>query len=176
MVRFVEISDGFDRKVLATREAEPGRMNAGKAPECVFALADAKLEQVVEIAKAPRYETEASDAEEGIEDLRVNFDPDAARGVDVIAVFTGVKVRRVAHWCGGIAKEEEEHAAPGNDIETVKHNEEAKRCDAELSEGFEADKGSFAPGVFWGKRVAIWIDTVGIRNRCFLVGRSSGGC
>ena len=50
-------------------------------------MADAEFHQVVEVAEAPGYEAEACDAEQGIEDLRVDFDPDAAGGVDVVAFF-----------------------------------------------------------------------------------------
>ena len=55
------------------------------------------MEEVVEVAEAPGDEAEAGDAEEGVEDLGVDFDPDTAGGVEVAAVFLAVGTGRVAH-------------------------------------------------------------------------------
>ena len=67
----------------------------------------APLEQVVQISKPPRDETKASDAKQSIQDLGVDFDPDATRGVDVVA-------GRMAHSRSRVAEEEEKHTAPGD--------------------------------------------------------------
>lgn len=117
------------------------------------------LEQVVKIAEAPGDEPEAGDAEQGVEDLGVDFDPDAARGVEVVAVFDAVQVLRVAHVFAAAADEQqEEHAAPGDHVEAVKGDQEAERRDEEFPKAFETDEGRFAPGVFWGELVAVWVD------------------
>jgi len=63
-------------------------------------------EHPVEVAEAPGCEAEARDAEEGVEDLAVDFEPDFARGVVVVAAG-------VAHGGRGVEEEEEEHCAPG---------------------------------------------------------------
>jgi len=60
----------------------------------------------VEIAEAPGCEAEARDAEEGVEDLAVDFEPDFAGAVVVVAAG-------VAHGGRGVEEQEEEHCAPG---------------------------------------------------------------
>lgn len=84
----------------------------------VFPPPHTPLEQEPQIPEAPRDEPEPGDAEERVEDLRIDFDPDAAGGVDVVAGGD-------AHCGGGVAEEEEEHAAPGDDVEHVDCYEEA---------------------------------------------------
>ena len=59
--------------------------------------ADAELQEVVKVSETPGDEAEASDAEKGIQDLGIDFDPDAARGVEVVAVFDAVQIGGVAH-------------------------------------------------------------------------------
>jgi len=78
---------------VAAGEAEPVLVDAGEFAEVGLFLGEAELEQVVEIAEAPRDEAEAGDAEERVQHLGVNFDPDPSRGVDVVAVFVS--------WWGG---------------------------------------------------------------------------
>ena len=78
-------------------KAEPGAVDTAEASESVDIAAKAELEEVVEVAEAPGDEAEAGDAEEGVEDLRVDFDPDAARGLEIVAVFLTVGSGRVAH-------------------------------------------------------------------------------
>ena len=81
------------------------------------------MEEVVEVAEAPGNEAEAGNAEEGVEDLRVDFDPDAARGIDIVAVFLAVGTGRVAHeFFAAADQEEEEHATPGDYVEAVNYN------------------------------------------------------
>ena len=106
-------------KEVAAWEAEPRFVDAGEAAEGGLLFHEAEFEEIIEIAEAPGDETKACDAKEGVEDLGVDFDPDAAGGVDVVAVFAVVVVGVVAHGAGGVAEEEEEHAAPGDDVEAV---------------------------------------------------------
>ena len=145
------------------RQAEPATIDTGEAPQGVVLAPEAPLEEVVEVAEAPGDEAEAGDAEEGVEDLGVDLDPDAARGVEVVAVFDAVQVRRVAHVFAAAADEQqEEHAAPGDDVEAVDGDQEAERRDEEFPKAFEADERRFAPGVFRGELVAVWVDAFGI--------------
>ena len=65
---------------------------------------DAELEEIVEVSEAPGNETEACDAEKGVQDLRIDFDPNAPGGVDIVAVFTLIVVRAVAHGPAGVAE------------------------------------------------------------------------
>ena len=60
-------------------------------------MAETEFQEIVEVAEAPGYETEACHAEKGVEDLRIDFDPDAAGRVDVVALFLAVGSRWVAH-------------------------------------------------------------------------------
>lgn len=92
-------------------------MNLCEAHERGLLPSHAPLEQEVEVAEAPWDEAEAGDAEEGVEDLRVDLDPDAARGVYGVAAG-------LAHCGRGVDEEEEQHAAPGDYVEHVD-------CDAE---------------------------------------------
>jgi hypothetical protein len=62
----------------------------------------------VEVAEAPAGETEPRDAEQSVEDLRINLQPDLTRRVVVIAGW-------VAHGGRSVEEEEEEHGAPGPD-------------------------------------------------------------
>ena len=81
---------------------------------------DAPLQEVVQIAESPGDEAEAGDAEEGVEDLGVDFDPDAAWGVEIVAVFDAVQMFGVAHVLTAAAdKEKEQHPTPGDDVEAV---------------------------------------------------------
>ena len=63
------------------------------------------LDHPIQIAKAPWRESEARDAEEGIEDLAVDFEPFLARGIVVVGAG-------VVHCRGGVEQQEEEHGAP----------------------------------------------------------------
>lgn len=84
------------------------------------APADAPPQQEPEVAEAPRDQPEAGHAEERVEDLGVDFDPDAARRVECVA-------GRCAHCGCGVAEEQEQHAAPADDVEHVECEEEALR-------------------------------------------------
>lgn len=50
-------------------------MNSCQSAQSVLFLLDAKLEQVVEIAESPGDKAEARDAEQGVQDLRIDLDP-----------------------------------------------------------------------------------------------------
>ena len=74
-----------------------------------------------------------------------------------------MQVGGVAHVLAAAANEQqEEHPAPGDDVEAVKNYKEAEGCDGELPEAFKADECGFAPGMFWGEFVAIRVDAFGI--------------
>lgn len=106
--------------------------------QCVATSIDAPSQQEPEIAETPRDQTEAGDAEERVQDLRVDFDPDAACGVDVVAGGG-------THRGGGVAEEEEEHAAPADDVEHVDCDEEAlggcQRCGVSPGRGGKGGRG-----------------------------------
>lgn len=173
-------------------QTEPATVDAGEAAQGVVLAPETPLEEVVEIAETPGDEAEAGDAEQGVEDLGVDLDPDAARGVEVVAVFDAVKAFRVAHIFAAAAdQQQEEHAAPGDDVEAVDGDQEAERGDEEFPEAFEADEGCFAPGVFRGEFVAVGVDSFGVGVDSFGVwvdsfgvgalgwrrgGRSRGSC
>lgn len=130
-------------------------MYARQRPHALCALlgrtaADAQApdHQVIQVTETPGYQTEACDAEESVEDLRVDFDPDAAWGVEVITAW-------VTHGRCRVAKEEEEHATPGDDIKTVNGDEEAPGREEPAPEGFQADGGGGGPGQFGRGYVAV---------------------
>lgn len=81
---------------MRTGESEPGSINPSQSPESEYIFADSVLEEIVQIAEAPWDGTETCNAEEGIEDLGINFDPDTSGRVDIV---TG----RFAHCWGGVA-------------------------------------------------------------------------
>ena len=153
-----------DRKLVATRQPEPRTMDPGQLPQPVVFFPDPPFEEVVQIAEPPRHQPEPSDAEQGVQDLGVDFDPYSAGAVDVVAVFFAVRAWWVAHELLAAAdEEEEEHAAPSDDVEAVYHDEKTDRGEGEFPEAFEADERAFAPGVFGREFVAVWIDSIGIR-------------
>lgn len=84
--------------------------------------------------------------------MRINFYPDAARGIDVVAAG-------FAHGGGGVAEEEEEHTAPGYDVEAVDEDGEAEGGCAPFAECDEADLEGCFEGEFGGWCVAISVGT-----------------
>jgi len=157
-----------DVKPIAARQAKPGAVKSGEAAEGVGPVEGAEAQQVVGVAEAPGDEAEAGDAEESVEDLRVDLDPDAAGGVDGVAGW-------VAHGRRGVDEEQEEHAAPGDDVQAVDHHEEAERGQEEFPEGFEPDDGGFAPGFLGGWVVAVGVVAVFVGDDWFGVGGWGGG-
>lgn len=77
-------------------------MNAGQSSDpfglCFLRAAKTPDPPPVEISEAPWSQTKACDAEECIEDLRVDFNPYSSWGIDIIA-------GRVAHGRRGVAEE-----------------------------------------------------------------------
>ena len=133
---------------------------------------DAPLQEVVQVAEAPGDEAEAGDAEESIKDLGVDFDPDAARRVEIVAVFDAVQAFGVAHILTAAAdKEQEQHPTPGNNVETVDGDQKTEGRDEKLPKPFEANEGGFAPGVLWREFVAVGVDAVCVRPLCWRRGR-----
>ena len=138
-------------------------MNTRESAECGLFLHDAELQEIVEIAEAPGDEAKTRDAEKSVKNLGIYFDPDAARGLEVAAVFLSVGAGWVAHeFVAAADQQEEEHAAPSDDVESVEDDEEAERCDCEFPECFEADDGGFTPSVFGREFVAVGVYAVGI--------------
>ena len=125
--------------------------------------ADTVLEEVIQVAETPGDKAEAGDAEKSVEDLGVDLDPDAARRIEIVAVFDAVQVGGVAHVLAAAADEEQkQHPAPGDDVEPVKNHKEAEGCYGEFPEAFEGDDCGFAPGMFGREFVAIGVDAFGV--------------
>lgn len=109
-------------------------MDACEATNTGLILSPPILQQVVQIPEAPWDEPQPSDAEQGVEDLRVDLEPFLRGAVDVAAAW-------VAHGRGGADQDEEEHAAPGDDVEAVDGDEEAEGRNDEFAECFQSDLG-----------------------------------
>lgn len=83
------------------------------------------LEEIIRVPKAPGNQSKASNAEQGIQNLRVNLHPDAPCAVDMVA-FTALGG---AHGGRGVDEKKKEHAAPGDDVGHVYCDEEAHGCE-----------------------------------------------
>lgn len=120
--------------------------------------AEPESHEPVEVTKTPGNETETSDTEESVEDLRVNLEPDSTRRVNVVAAIE-IVCRSIlrAHFGCGATKKQEQHAAPCYDVETVDCDEEAERCAKPFPECFETNGGRFHPGLFRWFNVAVGI-------------------
>lgn len=141
------------RELLGAGQAEPALVDTGEASDTDLGAvlsADAPPGPPVEIAEAPRGQAEAGDAEEGVEDLRVDLDPDAARGLEVIA-------GRGAHGRRSIAQQQEQHSTPGDNIEAVEGDEEAGGGKEPFPEAFEADDGGLLPGNFGRRDITVGV-------------------
>ena len=97
---------------------------------------------------------QASDAEQGIEDLTVDLEPYLGWTVDVAAAG-------VAHRGRGADEDQEQHAAPRDDVEAVDGDEEAEGRDDEFTECFESDLDRFPGAVFGGELVAVGVGLPG---------------
>lgn len=104
----------------------------------------------VKIAEPPRGKPKASDAEECVENLRVDFDPDSSRRINIVA-------GRCAHCWGSVAKEEEEHASPCDDVEAVDCDQEARNGQKPLPEAFQSNDERLLPWQFGRWYVAICV-------------------
>lgn len=134
-------------------ETKPTAVYASKASQANVPArrpADSPPCPPVDVSETPWSQSKARHAEEGIEDLRVVLDPLPARGVDVIAGW-------YAHGWRSVAKEEKEHAAPGDNVESVQGDEEARRLDDPLAEALETDGEGSRPWQFWGWKIAIGV-------------------
>lgn len=132
-------------------KAEPACVDACESTKGVVVFEKTVAEEPVEVAEAPGYEAETRHAEEGVEDLRVDLDPDFAQAVFAVAAAW------MAEGGRGVEKDEEDHGAPGDDVECVDGHDEAERRAEEGPEGLETDGAGLLPGVFWGEAIAIGI-------------------
>ena len=88
--------------------------------------------EVIEVTESPRDETKTSDAEQAVQDLRVDLDPYLSSAIDVVTGW-------VAHgWCG-IEKNEEDHGSPAYHIQTVDRDKEPEWCEEEFPERLQSD-------------------------------------
>jgi len=126
---------------------------AGKPTEVIVLLEHTPLHEVVEVAESPGNEPESSDAEQSIQNLTVNLNPDLASTRVVIA-------GGMAHCGSSVEEDEEDHGTPTYHIETVDGDKKAKRCQKELPECFKTDGGGLPPGMLGRKSVP-----VGVRAR-----------
>jgi len=69
-------------------------------------------QEPIQIPEPPGYESEGGEAEEGIEDLRINLYPSAARREEGIAGGS-------AHGGSGVEQQKKDHSAPGDHVEHV---------------------------------------------------------
>lgn len=135
-------------QLVRTGQTEPAPIVACQATEVVVLSEDAPLDQVVEVAEPPWNQPETCNAEQGIQNLTVDLDPDLPSAVVVIAAG-------MAHRGSGVENDEEDHRAPGYHIEAVYCKYEAEGGQKESPEGLEADQGRLPPGMLRGKSVAV---------------------
>lgn len=141
------------RKFVRTLETVPPAVDAGQASNTSLPpLHSTKSppSPPVQVAKSPRSEAKASDAEQGVENLRIHLDPFPSRRIDVVA-------GRFTHCRRSIAEEQEEHAAPGDNVETIDGDEESGGGKVPFPERFQSYGGSSCPGNLWGWDIAIGI-------------------
>lgn len=70
----------------------------------------------------------------------------------------------LAHGGRGVEEEQEEHAAPGDDVEAVEGDEEAGGREEPFPEGSEANERGCRPGEFGGWGVAVGIGGEGVEG------------
>lgn len=140
-------------QMLRTRKTKPALVNTSKTTNTdLFALrsADPPPSPPVKVAKPPRSKAESSHAEEHRQDLGVVLDPFSSWGVDVVA---GGR----AHCRRGVTEQQEQHATPCDDVETVECDEEASWCTEPLPEAFKSDCERLLPRKLRGRDIAIGI-------------------
>ena len=125
-------------------------MNARESPDAGVLLLQPILHQVVQVPEAPRDKPQPGDAEERVQDLTVDLEPLLRGAVDVAA-------GRVAHGGRGADEDEEEHAAPGDDVEAVDGNQEAEGGGYKFPKCFEADLCGLPGAVFGWELVAVGV-------------------
>lgn len=108
------------------------------------------LKQVVEVTEAPRDEPETSYTEQGVEDLRVDLEPDFRSAVVIV-------IRWMCHCRSGMAQDEEEHASPRHDVQTVDGDEESDGGEKISPKSTEGDRCGLPFGVLGWELVAVGI-------------------
>jgi len=103
---------------LSFRQTKPVLVDLHKLHQPTLLPEQPPFYEVIKITEPPWHEAETSDAEECVEDLTINFDPDAAWAVDVVTVWA-------THGWRGVAEQEEQHPTPGDDIKHVYCDEES---------------------------------------------------
>lgn len=133
-------------------------MNARQSPQRTLVLAPSPPQQIIPVAKAPGDQAESRDAEQRIEDLRRDLEPDLGAGIDGV-------VGRVGHGGRGMDEDQEEHAAPRYDVQSVQREQEAKGRDNELGESAQGDSSSLFLVVFGWELVAVSITECWVMRR-----------
>lgn len=75
----------------------------------------------------------------------------------------------MAHGRARFQEDEEDHCTPGDHVQAVDHDKEAKRSQEEFPESFEPNGSRLLPGVFGREAVSI-----GIHTRLVRVNKISG--
>jgi len=71
-----------------------------------------RAQHLVEVAEAPGRKPKAGSAEQSVENLAEDLEPDLILAVVVFAIIH-LRATHMAHSRGGFQKQEEEHRAPG---------------------------------------------------------------
>lgn len=71
-------------------QPKPPSVYAGKSSHSALVLLDSVLQEKIQISESPGCKSESCDTEQGVEYLRVDFDPYSPWRVDIVA-------RRMAH-------------------------------------------------------------------------------
>ena len=137
-------------KVVGAWKTEPRSVESGKTAESVVLAHNAPTHQKVEVPESPGNETKTCHAEEAVQDLGIDLDPYLASRGEVVT-------RRMAHGRCGVEEDKEDHGAPGDDIQAVDCDEEAKRRYEEFPKCAETYDGRLLPGVLFGKAVAVGV-------------------
>ncbi len=121
----------------------------------------AVLEEVIQVSESPGDKAETCDAEEGVEDLGIDFQPDPSGGVEVVAVFDSVQTGGVAHVLVSTTnKEKKEHSSPSDDVQTVDYHDESEGGNGVFAKAYEADFEGFCSREFGRKFVAVGIHSI----------------
>lgn len=129
-------------QLIGAWQTVPATMYSRKPSDTNFPAlrsADSPPAPPVEIPETPWGKPEASDTKESIEDLRIVLYPLPAGRVDVVA-------SRGAHGRCSIAEQKEEHATPGDHVETIQCNQKARGRYEPLAETLETDYERSRPG------------------------------
>ncbi|KAG7141547.1 hypothetical protein HYQ46_007815 [Verticillium longisporum] len=105
------------RELLRAGQAKPRAVGGGEAAQGQGVVGEVVLDKAPGVASALGRQAKGHDAEEGVQNLGVDLYPYAARRVDVVA-------SRVAHGGRGVAEQQEDHAAPRHNVETVDYDDD----------------------------------------------------